>query len=141
MTEPLYSDEELQEQIQARSDEAKQILNDQDKLEHLLDRLERKLSKVPGIGNKLSNVPVLVSMLSAYARKEYTEIPFASMISITAALLYFVSPIDLIPDVLPGIGYVDDTAVILFATTMIQDDVEEYKAWRERNNKLPLNDD
>ncbi len=51
------------------------------------------------------------------------------------ALIYFVSPVDLIPDMIPGVGYVDDAAVIAFALTMVGDDLEDYKNWRTEAGK------
>ncbi|MDA8228801.1 MAG: DUF1232 domain-containing protein [Desulfitobacterium hafniense] len=52
-----------------------------------------------------------------------------------SALIYFVSPIDLLPDSIPVLGYVDDTAVVAFVWRMVEDDVEEYKKWQAKNRK------
>lgn len=80
-------------------------------MERFLERLENKLKKVPIVGKKLSNVPMLVSLVRSYVRKDYQDIPIGSMIAIVSALIYFVSPIDLLPDGIPVLGYVDDAAV------------------------------
>jgi len=105
-------------------------LKDKKKLEHFLERLERKLSKIPLVGEYLSDVPVLISLVKAYAQKEYTDIPIGSIIAIVGALIYLLSPIDLIPDAIPVIGYLDDAAVLAFAYKLVRDDVLEYKEWR-----------
>ena len=52
-----------------------------------------------------------------------------------ASLLYFVSPVDLIPDV-PGIGQVDDVAVIGFALKIAHDDLLQYEEWRKKNKTV-----
>lgn len=119
------TDEEIQNELKKRSGEAKELLQDQDKMEHVLIRLERKISKVPLIGSQLSYIPMLISLVRAYIRKEYTEIPLGSMIAIVGGLLYFLSLVDLIPDVIPGIGYLDDAAVVLGVVKLVQDDVNE----------------
>lgn len=54
----------------------------------------------------------MYQLVESYVKREYTDIPLTSIISILAALIYVISPIDLIPDFIPGIGYFDDAAVV-----------------------------
>lgn len=117
--------------LESNYPEAEEIINDPDALENLLQRLEEKLKMVPLAGEALSNVPVLISMVRSYANKEYPDIPLGTIIAIVSALIYVLSPIDLIPDGVPVIGYVDDAAVVLACLNMIQSDVDEYKTWRD----------
>ena len=98
--------------------EAEELLQDEDKLERMLQRLEKKLATaipVPKVGELLSSVPTLISLVRSYAKKEYCEVPMASMIAIIAALAYFLAHIDLIPDIVPVAGLLDDVAVLYFA--------------------------
>lgn len=130
-----FSEETLKKQIEDKSAEAVELVNDTDKLERFLQRLERKLNKVPGIGKALADIMMLISLVRAYAKKEYTDVPIGTIIAIVGALIYFVSPIDLIPDNVPVIGYLDDLAVINFALKLVHDDIEEYKEWKENSGK------
>ncbi len=114
-------------------EKAKKILNDEDQMEEFLRELEKKLSEVPKIGKKLKNIPVLVSLVKSYVKKEYTDIPVGSIIAVISALLYFVSPWDIIPDSIPGIGYVDDTTVILVCCKLIETDLIKYSKWRDEH--------
>ena len=82
---------------------AKKLLGDRDALERFLQRLEKKLRNVHLAGNTLASVPVLASLINSYIKKEYLDIPIGSIIAIISALIYFVSPIDFIPDFIPGI--------------------------------------
>ena len=50
-------------------------------------------------------------------------------------LIYFVSPIDIIPDSIPAIGYFDDAAVVAACWKLVESDIEEYEKWREENIK------
>lgn len=104
-------------------------------MENFLERLERKLSKIPFAGKYLSDVPVLISLVKAYIDKEYTEIPIGSIIAVISSLIYLLSSIDIIPDVVPGIGFLDDAAVIATVYALIHDDIEEYRVWRDVNKK------
>jgi uncharacterized membrane protein YkvA (DUF1232 family) len=51
----------------------------------------------------------------------------------TFALLYLISPIDISPDIIPLIGFVDDVAILVFAASLIKDDLEKYRAWKTIN--------
>ncbi|AKB52304.1 DUF1232 domain-containing protein [Methanosarcina barkeri str. Wiesmoor] len=50
------------------------------------------------------------------------------------AFLYLISPVDIIPDVFPLIGLVDDVAVLVFSLNFIRDDLENYRAWKNYSN-------
>ena len=117
--------------------EAEEMLNgeDPDRIEALLRQLEEKLKGIPRVGEKLSHVPVLISLIRSYIRKEYPQLPLQSAIGILAGLIYVLSPVDLIPDAIPVIGMVDDAAVIAFVWKMVEADVAEYQAWRQRHGR------
>ncbi len=61
------------------------------------------------------------------------------MISIIVALIYFLSPIDLIPDTIPGAGYIDDVVVVSGCLALVRTDLEDYRIWRKENG-LELDD-
>ena len=63
----------------------------------------------------------------------YKEFPLGSLIALVGALLYFLSPVDLIPDTLPGIGYLDDITVLGIAVKFAYTDLEAYKEWLAKN--------
>lgn len=122
-------------QLNKNKDKAKSLLKDKDKIDHFLERLERKLSTIPIGGKYLADIPVLIMLIRAYVNKEYIEIPIGSIIAILSALIYVLSPVDLIPDFIPGVGYLDDAAVIAVAYKLVHDDVVEYKEWKAINEK------
>lgn len=68
-------------------------------------------------------------------KKEYTEIPLGSILGILSAIIYIVSPIDLIPDAVPGgVGHIDDTAVLILCLKAgAEDDIKDYQNWRDKN--------
>lgn len=138
--ENKFTDEMLESQISKNTKEAEELLKDEDRMERFLERLERKLEKVPVVGKQLSNIPMLVSLVRSYIRKDYRDVPLGSIIAIVSALIYFLSPIDLLPDSIPVLGYVDDAAVFAFVWKMVADDIEEYRKWQEANEKRIFKD-
>ena len=114
--------------------EAENMLKDTQKMNHFFQRLEKKLKLIPGVGNKLADVPIMCSLVYNYFTKNYTEVPIASIIAIISALTYFISPVDMIPDAVPGLGYVDDASVIAACIALVNSDLDDYKKWRDKNN-------
>ena len=49
---------------------------------------------------------------------------------LAAALIYFISPLDAIPDVIPGLGYLDDIAILAWVIKMIPG------SWRNVKGKI-----
>lgn len=115
--------------------EAEKLLNDEDKLEKFLQKLENKLKTVPVAGTSLAYVPVMISLVRAYLKREYTEPPVVSLVSIIAALIYVLSPVDLIPDFVTGFGYTDDAVVVAGCLALVKTDIQDYMIWREKNGK------
>lgn len=79
----------------------------------------------------LSDYKLLIEMIKDYYNGEYREVPMYVIAAIGGTLLYILSPIDLIPDFLPVIGYLDDAAVFAFCLKMIGKELEMYKKWKE----------
>lgn len=71
----------------------------------------------------------LTRLVHAWARREYTAVPWQTLIAATAALIYFVNPFDLIPDFLHAIGLVDDATFIALVVAAIRDDLARFRAW------------
>lgn len=135
-TESVIDEKRAKEELEKGYSEAEEMLADKDKLERFIQRLEKKLKSVPVVGDKLADIAIMVSLVKSYIKKEYTDIPIGSIIAILSALIYFVSPIDIVPDSIPILGYIDDAAVIAVCWKFVESDIEEYNKWREENNKI-----
>ena len=71
-------------------------------------------------------------MVSDFANGSYREIPLETITAIVIAILYVVSPIDLIPDKIPVVGYVDDAAVVTFVLSQVHKDIDRYREWKQQ---------
>lgn len=103
--------------------------------EEVSDVLDRASDKAHRYRQRLKEVwediELLVQMLRAYRAGIYRHIPWKALIAATAALIYFLNPLDFIPDFLFGIGFLDDAAVIGFVINAIREEIERFKAFRE----------
>jgi len=130
-----FSEEDAKEILAKESKKAEELLNNKDEMDAFLIKLEKTIKKVPFVGKDLASVTILAELLNDYVKKNYTEIPVRSIISVIGALLYLVLPADFIPDFIPGVGYVDDLAVIKLCLKLINADLEDYKKWRKSVGK------
>ena len=126
------NEEQAQEELERGYKQAEEYLNDKDKMDKFLMKIENKLETIPVAGDTLSKIPTMISLVKSYINKEYTEIPLGTIIAAISALIYWVSPVDLIPDSIPGVGYIDDAAVVAFCLKQIGDDLNKYKEWRDK---------
>jgi uncharacterized membrane protein YkvA (DUF1232 family) len=85
-----------------------------------------------------SNVQLLIRMIRAYASGEYKGLPWKSILSIVAVLIYFVSPIDLIPDFLPIIGITDDVALVVWLVKTFSGDIQKFGEWEKRKKTINI---
>ena len=106
----------------------------------LLALLKKALQKATNVAGKndqtvvqllLEKITTIGRMIKAYASGEYKVLPTQSLLKMIAVLIYFVSPIDLIPDFIPIFGFTDDLAVMVWLFGAIQQDIEAFRSWEE----------
>lgn len=90
------------------------------------------------LGEFQASVQLLIRMVKAYASGEYKDLPWKSLVSIIAVLIYFVSPIDLIPDFLPVIGITDDVALVVWLVKTLGDDVRKFAEWEKATKTINI---
>ncbi|WP_289059126.1 YkvA family protein [uncultured Mesotoga sp.] len=79
----------------------------------------------------LNQLGLAISMIKDYFNGNYKQLPFQTLVGLIAAAVYFVAPIDAIPDVIPGLGFLDDAGVIALVLASFNDDVTMYREWAE----------
>ncbi|MDG4478146.1 YkvA family protein [Streptococcus parasuis] len=114
---------------------AENLLSEQGKLEHFLHRTERKLSRLPFGGDKFAAIPGFISLLRSFIKREYTAIPKSTLLAITGALIYFFSPLDVLPDFLCGPGLLDDAFVLNACLKLVKSDVDDFRNWQASQRK------
>ncbi|TLX59531.1 hypothetical protein DN824_04465 [Stutzerimonas nosocomialis] len=83
---------------------------------------------IRGIGDDLRT---LQALCVAWWRGEYRAVSTQALLAVVAGLLYFVSPLDAIPDWLPGIGFLDDIAVLGWVMNKWSGELDAFRAWRQ----------
>jgi uncharacterized membrane protein YkvA (DUF1232 family) len=76
----------------------------------------------------LNHYIVLFSeLIKAYIAGTYKKLPAITLVKMVAVLIYFISPFDFIPDVLPFVGFTDDLAVVLWVGKSIKNELDEFE--------------
>ncbi|MFV8114813.1 YkvA family protein [Streptococcus pluranimalium] len=122
-------------ELQSRYQKADALLKDDAKMEPFLEKLEKKLKWIPFVRQELKMIPILISMVRSYWKKDYTRVPRRTMLAIVSALIYFLSPIDVIPDWIPVLGQMDDALVVATCWKLVNKDVEDYRQWQKERKK------
>ena len=103
------------------------IATNPDKLSNLIGSVSEKLSDMDENKQRISGffdkVRTLLRMLRAYINGEYREIPWRSLLMIIGSLIYFLMPLDLIPDFIPLTGFADDISIIFLVFNSINEDI------------------
>lgn len=85
--------------------------------------------KLPKLKTLFEQGKIMLSMVQDYWKGSYREIPYWAIGAVSLALLYVLNPVDIIVDVVPGIGYLDDATVVAFCLKLVQKELEKYQAW------------
>ncbi len=95
--------------------------------------IEDKFSGDGPLSKFVANVKLFFSVMNDYRQRNYKEIPWWSIASIVAALLYVLNPFDLVPDMIPIIGILDDATIIGICLKLVKKDLKKYKEWKIEN--------
>ncbi|RYD78630.1 MAG: DUF1232 domain-containing protein [Sphingobacteriales bacterium] len=74
---------------------------------------------------------LLFAVAKDYVNGDYTEIPKRSIVAILGGIIYFLSPIDIVPDFVPVLGFIDDIFVLNLVYKQVLKDLEKYKIWKD----------
>ena len=123
--------EELHSLYEQFKNRAAKLLNDRGKIQKTLKRaFEKAIDNEGPIAEVFNDLKLLLLLVKDYITGTYRDIPYGSIIAAVAGILYFLSPIDFIPDFIPGIGLIDDVFVIGMVLKQIHSDLLKYEAWK-----------
>ena len=71
----------------------------------------------------------MLRLIRAYAAGAYRDIPESTLVVVIAAIIYVVNPLDVIPDSVPALGYLDDATVIALAVKRSREALDDFMTW------------
>jgi uncharacterized membrane protein YkvA (DUF1232 family) len=92
---------------------------------------ERLLHLLRMVGRFWTDLPLLVRLLKAWKDGRYRGLSVQTLVAVVAALLYVVSPLDLLPDFIPWIGLFDDAVVLAWLLASLAKDLDRFRDWEQ----------
>ncbi|MEE9254436.1 MAG: YkvA family protein [Pseudomonadales bacterium] len=111
---------------------AGRFVGDPPRLARLLVQAARKMAlKGPqSLRGFRDELMLLLDLVRAWRAGEYRDVSTATLISVVAAILYFVVPLDVIPDFIVGWGFLDDVAVVSYVMGVVGAELDRFERWR-----------
>ena len=93
--------------------------------------IQKKFSSRGPLQRFIGDGRLLLAAVRDYWSGAYRKWPWGAMAAVVFTLIYVFDPFDLVPDVLPIIGEVDDAAVVAACLFLVERDLLAYKQWKE----------
>jgi uncharacterized membrane protein YkvA (DUF1232 family) len=74
---------------------------------------------------------LLTALVKDWRAGKYRQALYGTIAAVAFALLYVFNPFDLVPDVLPFVGALDDATVIGACLMLVERDLNKYRTWKE----------
>lgn len=116
---------------------AEKISKNTEELDSLVSKASEKISNrntKDRLGEAFGILGDFLRLIRAYIKGDYRKVSMGSLISIVIAILYFLNPMDLIPDFIFAIGLLDDISVIMWTGNKMMKELQEFKEWESSNN-------
>jgi uncharacterized membrane protein YkvA (DUF1232 family) len=105
------------------------------RVKQLLNDAYQKASEKKDVGTiaheAWETLQTLFRLIRSSVSGEYTGLPTTTVVAAVAVIIYFLSPIDLIPDFIPVLGLLDDVALVAWFSTTIKAEMDKFAAWEK----------
>ncbi len=112
---------------------ASEVLQSSPRMRNVVNKATEKVNdfsvdnlKTSGL---VARLKVFIRMVKAYAKGDYRDIEWKHILLVMAALLYFITPLDLIPDFIPVSGFIDDFTVLVWVYNKVQHEIDRFQLW------------
>ena len=95
--------------------------------------MARNILRLGLLARLFQNLRLLVPLVKDYWKGNYRDVSIKSIVIFVGALLYIISPIDLISDYLIGLGQIDDVAILGLSLYFLEKELRKYKEWKDRD--------
>jgi len=103
-------------------------------IEKVVDKSEdikKKFSARGPLKRFVVDARLLTALVKDWRAGKYRQALYGTIAAVVFALLYVFNPLDIVPDVLPIIGVLDDATVIGALLMLVERDLTKYRSWKE----------
>ena len=118
---------------------AQQLVQSPTRLQRVVSQAAKKLNSASGdrVAQAKDQLVLFIALLKAWLSGDYRELSNKTIVIIVAAVLYFVVPLDEIPDFIFGLGFLDDVAVIGYVFGQLTEEMYAFEQWQLENDRTP----
>ncbi|HEX5808035.1 MAG TPA: DUF1232 domain-containing protein [Anaerolineales bacterium] len=95
------------------------------------EEIKDKFSAKGPLKRFIEDGKVLRALIRDWRTGKYRQALYGTIAAVAFGLLYVLNPFDLVPDILPFIGAVDDATVIGALLLLVERDLKKYRSWKE----------
>ncbi|GAA3949696.1 YkvA family protein [Hymenobacter algoricola] len=119
---------------------AEEYISKPSRLKQLLTDAYQKASDKKDVGSiaheAWETMQTLFRLIRSSVSGEYTGLPTPTIVAAIAVVIYFLSPIDLIPDFIPVLGLLDDVALVAWFSSTVKDEMDKFAEWEKTHVSL-----
>ena len=110
---------------------AKSYVDNPQRLQSLFEEAARQAASMPKepFAETWPYFQTMLRLIRAYSEAKYRDVPESTLVVIIAAIIYIVNPLDVIPDALPALGYLDDATVLALAVRRARQALDDFMIW------------
>jgi len=95
------------------------------------EEINKKFSSRGPLRRFIEDGKVLTALVRDWRAGKYRQALYGTIAAVVFGLIYVFNPLDLVPDVLPILGAVDDATVIGALLLLVERDLKKYRSWKE----------
>ena len=114
------------------------VISSPERLIELVKNAQSKALRNAGgkLGAVIEPTTTAFRLLKAYASGDYREVSTETILLLVASIIYFVMPFDVIPDILVGLGFADDAALLAWTLRSVSDDLKRFEEWEKHEYEV-----
>lgn len=93
------------------------------------DDLNQAEKKAGNLNERMDDFKLLIAMCKDAFSGKYNLSKW-NLSVIVGTIIYVISPVDAIPDIIPVLGWVDDVAIVSYAISKLSEEIANYKLWK-----------
>ena len=120
-------------------EKAKVVSKDKNRLKAVVANAKQKVQRLTENSKEFQDfrakIDILIRMVKAHISGDFKAFSWRTILLVVFGLLYFIAPVDVIPDFLPALGYSDDISIVYFIFQKLSDDIEKFLDWESSMQK------